>query len=241
MLAAGEARRFGSAKQLAVVDGEPMVARVTRAALSATRVDRVVVVVGARAAEVSAALPEAGERVARCAVWADGIGASLACGLAAAGPVDAALILLGDQPLVDRALIDDVIAGGLAAIDGGGFDAARPVDARGAPGHPVLLGPAAIALARTLTGDTGALARLDRARIHTLPSSGPAITFDIDEPADLVVARALIEHGAGLGGVGEGARRAVTAPRAGSGAAPRATAASTADIDLRPRAGTGRR
>ncbi|MDQ8045510.1 MAG: nucleotidyltransferase family protein [Solirubrobacteraceae bacterium] len=194
VLAAGAGRRFGGPKQLACVGGEPMVARVTRTALSVDRFDTVVVVTGARGDDVAAALPHAGERLARCAVWADGIGASLACGLAALGEVDAALVLLGDQPLVDGALIRRVLADGLPAIAGAEppYDAVRPTGRGGDPGHPVLLGPAALAAARTLHGDRGALASVDRARILSLELGEPGASFDVDQPEDLVAARAMV-------------------------------------------------
>lgn len=194
VLAAGEGRRFGGAKQLAQVGGEAMVTRVTRAALGSAGIDTVVVVTGARGDDVATALPHAGERLVRCAVWADGIGASVACGLAALGAVDAVVVLLGDQPLVEAVLIDRVLEVGLPAVAGPGatHDAARPVGVGGEPGHPVLLGPAAIAAGRGLHGDRGALAGLDPARVLAIMVDGPQATFDVDRPEDLLVAQAMV-------------------------------------------------
>ena len=97
VLAAGEGRRFGGAKQLAELRGRPLLAHAVATARAAG-VDRVVVVLGARAEEVRAAVDLDGVEVAVCADWADGMSASLRCGLRAAAGSDEVVVLLGDQP-----------------------------------------------------------------------------------------------------------------------------------------------
>ena len=64
MLAAGEGRRFGGPKQLASLDGRPLLAHVVAAARAA--LDPVVVVLGARASEVRAGVALDGVRVVEC-------------------------------------------------------------------------------------------------------------------------------------------------------------------------------
>jgi CTP:molybdopterin cytidylyltransferase MocA len=120
VLAAGAASRFGSPKQRLFV-GE-VVERVRRGA-----VDDVVVVTGAHEVEVAA-------RVVHCPDWERGPGASLRCGLAAAGDAEAAVVVLADGPDLAPAAVDRLVtqwhAGGspyLAASYGG------------VRSHPVLL------------------------------------------------------------------------------------------------------
>ena len=62
VLAAGSASRFGATKQLAEVDGRPLVAHVVDAALTA-ELSPVVVVVGHDADDVAAAVPPDAEVV----------------------------------------------------------------------------------------------------------------------------------------------------------------------------------
>ncbi len=131
MLAAGEGRRFGGPKQLAELDGRPLIRHVLDTALGHPDVDRVVVVLGARADAVRAAVPADDDRVrtVTCADWADGPSASLRCGLDALDGADA-LVLLADQPRIPAAAIDRVLAVDVPLV--------RATVAR-APGHPVLI------------------------------------------------------------------------------------------------------
>jgi CTP:molybdopterin cytidylyltransferase MocA len=224
VLAAGAGQRFGGPKQLARVDGRAMVARVVDAALVLSAVESVVVVVGARAGVVEAELGSthpagARLRVQRCEAWERGIGASLACGarVLLGTPVDAAIVLLGDQPLVDAALIEAVLAAGLPAVVAGTHDAVRPVGADGAPGHPVLLSSAALARALDLDADHGVIPVLDPARVLAVPVTSGAATFDVDTPADLVVARALAAASATGGGAADGHAAGSDAPASHAG------------------------
>lgn len=103
LLAAGAGERYGGIKQLALIHGEPMLRRVARTLLETG--EPLVVVTGAHAAEVEAALDGLAVAIERHAGWAEGIGSSLAAGIrrVAAGFADAsgALLCLADQPLLD--------------------------------------------------------------------------------------------------------------------------------------------
>jgi CTP:molybdopterin cytidylyltransferase MocA len=177
ILAAGEGRRFGGPKQLAEVEGVPLVARAV--ALAAPW--RPLVVLGARADEVAAAVPPDVETVV-AADWAEGQAASLRAGVAALGPAeDWALILLADMPFITRAACEAVIAAASPDVD-----AVRAVyGAR--PGHPVLLGRAVLDAVPALRGDTGARELLETARVATVDCSGLADPTDIDTPDQLEV------------------------------------------------------
>ena len=109
---------------------------------------------------------------------AAGIGRSIRLGLAAVPrDVDAAVILLGDEPMLPAAAIAAV----LAAAAGTAIVAARVGDR---VGPPVLLRRRAFALADALEGDEG-LNRLIRAHPDVMLIDLPAAPVDVDTPADL--------------------------------------------------------
>lgn len=175
ILAAGAGERFGGPKQLAELDGRPLLTHAVGTALAHRAVDRVVVVLGARADAVRAALPadRYPVRTVVCADWADGPSASLRCGLAALDGTDA-LVLLADQPRLPPAAIDRVLAtpGELvrATVDG-------------RPGHPVLLrGPWPARIAG-LSDDERRTTLRDHARAVEVGDLGGS--DDVDRPADL--------------------------------------------------------
>lgn len=108
ILAAGEAKRFGSQKLLAPLDGQPLLQHVIDAAQRAA-IDPIVLVLGADADAI-----EDGVRIGRARVvlnpeYATGQASSLRAGLRALEG-DAAIVLLGDQPLVTAPLLDALIA-----------------------------------------------------------------------------------------------------------------------------------
>jgi molybdenum cofactor cytidylyltransferase len=105
VLAAGEGRRFGGRKQLHPVDGLPMLERVLQA-VAAGGVGERVVVLGAHAGDILAAVDLHGARAIVCEAWRDGQAASLHAGLSALPvEVDRALVVLGDGPTLDPAAV----------------------------------------------------------------------------------------------------------------------------------------
>jgi CTP:molybdopterin cytidylyltransferase MocA len=143
VLAAGEGRRFGGPKQLANVGGRPLIEH----ALAALRgLDRVVVVLGARAEEIRAGADLGGAEVVVCADWAEGMGASLRTGLAALAGAGEVVIVLADQPFITAEVVARVRAqpgDGVRAVYGG------------RPGHPVVVRGALIRSRGELRGDKG--------------------------------------------------------------------------------------
>ena len=181
VLAAGEGRRFGGTKQLALLDGAPL-AQHAIDALGATDVGEVVVVTGhdADAVEAAVALPAHG-RFVRNDAYRDGQATSLAAALhAVADDSEAAVILMADQPGVTPAAIT-------ALVDG--FRGTRQAIVRLAyddgPG-PALLSREIYAEAGHLHGDTGArvLMASHPEWVHEVRVEGPA-PRDVDEPGDL--------------------------------------------------------
>ncbi|HEX8103224.1 MAG TPA: NTP transferase domain-containing protein, partial [Solirubrobacteraceae bacterium] len=114
VLAAGEGRRFGGPKQLALVGGVPVLEHVLRAVRGVPALGPRVLVLGARADVVREGVDTAGFAVVVARDWAEGQSASLRAGVAALGDVDAALVLLGDQPFITP----PVVAGVLDLADG---------------------------------------------------------------------------------------------------------------------------
>ena len=107
VLAAGEGSRFGGTKQLAAVGGRPML---EHALASVAALSPRVVVLGHEADAILAAVDLQGARAVVCPEWEEGQAASLRCGVAALGDVDAAVVVLGDQPRIT--------AGAVAAVAG---------------------------------------------------------------------------------------------------------------------------
>ncbi|MGN6380667.1 MAG: nucleotidyltransferase family protein [Gaiellales bacterium] len=134
VLAGGAGRRYGGPKQLHDVSGRPMLERVLAAVEKAPAAERVVVL-GAHAEQVLAAIDLHGCRPVVCAGWAAGQAASLHCGLTALGPtVAAALVVLGDGPGLQPAALVRV-----ARAAGGRPQAVLAADYGNGRSHPVLL------------------------------------------------------------------------------------------------------
>jgi molybdenum cofactor cytidylyltransferase/nicotine blue oxidoreductase len=178
VLAAGEGRRFGGAKQLAEAGGRPILERV----LELAEPYDPLVVLGAHAPAILERLRLPCDRVVLCDGWQEGQAASLRAGVVALGPVEAALVLLGDQPFLTPAVVE----GTLERWDPTVCDAVRP-SFDGVPGHPVLLGRPVLDAVCTLRGDTGARALLEGFRVRTWEAGGLGDPTDIDTPAQLEV------------------------------------------------------
>jgi CTP:molybdopterin cytidylyltransferase MocA/SAM-dependent methyltransferase len=151
VLGAGAGSRFGGGKLLARVGARPVLQHVLDAVAGAG-IDEVVVVLGADAASVEAAIAWRSEvRVVNPAPER-GLSGSLKVGFEAipAG-ADAVLVALGDQPLVPvgtiRALLD--------APAGRGRPVVVPVFEDGQGRNPVLLRRAAFGLVAETAGDRG--------------------------------------------------------------------------------------
>lgn len=121
VLAAGGSTRMGESKQLLEFRGQTLVRRAVAAAIEA-KLGPVIVVVGAEGVAVKAELQGLDATTVRNDRWADGMGTSIVVGVAQAdgmSDVEAALIMLADQPLVDatilKRLADQWRRGGLDA------------------------------------------------------------------------------------------------------------------------------
>lgn len=183
ILAAGEGTRFGGRKQLAELDGRPLLEHSVRA-MTASPVGRVVVVLGALVEEVTAGVDLHGAEPYRCERWDEGQAASLACGLAELADCEAVVVTLGDQPRMSPDAIRRVIAAR------GNAAAAVRATYGGAPGHPVLLEKELFEPFRNVSGDHGARNLLLSVPVSEVPCDDLGGGEDVDTPAELDALRA---------------------------------------------------
>jgi molybdenum cofactor cytidylyltransferase len=181
VLAAGESRRFGAPKLLALVDG---VALIRRAALAAKAVGTtVVVVIGAHRDKVEPHIADLKVERAFNPDWANGMGSSIACGVAKLdSAIDAALIALADQPLIGKRELLRLIGAHAAAPE-------RIIAAQfsGLLGPPCLFPRQYFDELVALGGAQGARAVLARHADRTEALPMPAAAIDIDTPQDLAM------------------------------------------------------
>jgi molybdenum cofactor cytidylyltransferase len=182
VLAAGGASRFGSAKQLAELDGVPLLQHAINAVVDVFAIERTVVVLGARADDVMEAIDFRGAEPVVCPEWADGMAASLRCGVEALGDVDWAVVTLGDQPRITPQVISWVVD---EAARAGDWVAAVRTTYDGEPGHPVALSRWLLDEVRTLRGDVGARELLAAHPVLTVEAGRDCRPGDVDTPEDL--------------------------------------------------------
>ena len=178
VLAAGEGKRFGGCKQVARLDGRPLLEHAVRAMLAVPAISPVVVVLGAHADAVKTEVDLGGADVVVCEDWADGQSASLKAGVAALGEVEAAVITLGDQPFITP----EVIAG---ILDQRGRHLAVRATYDSRPGHPVLLERRLLDHVAELEGDIGARRLLVGPHVWPWECGRLCDPTDIDTPERL--------------------------------------------------------
>jgi molybdenum cofactor cytidylyltransferase len=179
LLAAGSATRFGSDKlSHALPHGVPIAVQAARHLKS--EVSTVFAVVQPGADALAQALSETCQIVV-CENAAEGMGASLACGVRAAGKADGYLVALADMPFVrpsSIAAVRDALTGG-AALVAPYFRARR--------GHPVGISGVFFEELLHLKGDEGAkhLLKENAGKLVKIPIGDPGVIRDIDTPGDL--------------------------------------------------------
>ncbi|HSX61526.1 MAG TPA: nucleotidyltransferase family protein [Tahibacter sp.] len=178
VLAAGASRRLGRPKQLVEIDGETLLHRTVRLALTTRPADLVVVV--SHAADASAgAVSDLSVRCVEAAAADAGMGISLQCGFDALADVDAVLVLVCDQPALD--------ASHLATLLARWCDRPQHAVASGYAGTfgvPAIVPRAWLRTVR-LAGDQGARAVLRTRADEVQVVANEALAADIDRPADL--------------------------------------------------------
>ncbi|MBX3070212.1 MAG: nucleotidyltransferase family protein [Thermomicrobiales bacterium] len=175
ILAAGSGSRAGVTKQLLELRGKPLLQHAIDN-VAASRVDTGVVVLGHDAEAVDAAIDPGDFTVVVNEGYASGQASSLIAGVWALPEwCDAAIVVLGDQPGVDAAVIDQV-------IDAATRSESKIVIAtwQGVRGNPVLFQASLFPEIAQLTGDTGA-----RALFQRYPDEIEAVEFGRPMPLDV--------------------------------------------------------
>ncbi len=193
ILAAGQSSRLGRPKQLLELDGRPILDIVLENA-GKTQLGQIVLVLGHQAERISAAVGGHGHDIVINPDFALGQSTSLRSGLLALDErVDAALVLLGDQPLVSATTIEMLLnasAANPAAI-------VQPLYS-GVPGNPVLFRRSIFADLIAIDGDRGAreIIRRNQDAVLRVPFPGLTPPLDVDTDEDYDILRAAWAGGA---------------------------------------------
>lgn len=182
LLAAGRSRRFGSDKRLhELADGTPMALAAARRLAAAC--ERSLVVVRPGDTALARLFTEAGLETVVCQKAEQGMGHSLAAGVAATPDAAGWLVALADMPYIQPASYRAVRQ---ALQDGATL--ARPVHG-GRPGHPVGFAAEHLGALLALTGDQGGRAIIDAdpAALWACPVDDPGVLQDVDLPAQIVL------------------------------------------------------
>ncbi|MGI6419254.1 MAG: nucleotidyltransferase family protein [Thermoguttaceae bacterium] len=181
VLAAGKSQRMGAQKLLLPLKGVPVITRVVDEVL-ASPVDEVLVVVGQDRAAIEHALQGRPVQLAVNPEVGGEMLSSVRRGLRAlSSQARAALVVLGDQPAISRAVVAELVL----ASDRRGGGIAVPTF-QGKRGHPLLLSTAysdEILRSYDAVGLRGLLKTYARDVIE-VPVSVPGILEDLDLPAD---------------------------------------------------------
>jgi molybdenum cofactor cytidylyltransferase len=180
VLAAGASTRFGSPKQIASVQGVPLLPLVLSRA-TAMAGHAVTVVLGAHAAEIAPALGRLPVSLVVNREWSEGIAASIRAGLQSLpGSCAAALLLLADQAAVSSADLQRLADAWrrspraiVAAQYGGGH------------GLPAIFPRAEFPALLRLRGEEGAERVLRSPAVDLIGVSMPSAATDIDRPDDV--------------------------------------------------------
>lgn len=181
ILAAGGSTRFGSPKQLFKYQGESLIRRAAKAAISCGS-GPVIVSTGAETIEPELSglhvIPVFNDR------WAAGMASSLTSGLqyltSTRNEIDAVIFMLCDQPLIDGNKLDRLITA---------YETTHaPIVAaeyNGTLGAPALFDRSMFGELMRLTGDEGArsIIRKNVDRVARVPM--PEAAFDIDSASDI--------------------------------------------------------
>ncbi|MBP5986783.1 MAG: nucleotidyltransferase family protein [Azonexus sp.] len=180
LLAAGSSRRFGSDKRLQpLADGTPMALAAARNLAAACPCS--LVVIRPDDTVLAGLFAEAGLATVICHAAEQGMGHSLAAGVAASADAAGWLVVLADMPYIQpasyRAVLDAML---------GGATLARPLH-DGLPGHPVGFSAEHLDALLALTGDQGGKAILDahRAALVNCPVLDPGVLKDVDLPVQV--------------------------------------------------------
>jgi xanthine/CO dehydrogenase XdhC/CoxF family maturation factor/GTP:adenosylcobinamide-phosphate guanylyltransferase len=184
VLAAGQSKRLGEPKQLLALEGRSLLRRTVEAALG-SRCRQVAVVIGALADRMEEELAGLPVRIVVNEQWTGGLSTSVRAGLEALEEeVDAVIFVPCDQPALDAALLDSLVAahersGKAIVVSGYG----------GAWGAPMLVASRWWPELRALQGDRGAqpVAYAHQDEVEAVPFPEGACDIDTREDYEALV------------------------------------------------------
>jgi len=193
ILAAGESKRMGTPKQLLPWGGTTVLQRIIDAAAS-SRLERVILVLGAHIEAITDRITVPAKFL--CVTneaYREGMASSLKCGIRnAPAEANGFMLILGDQPLLEKTLIDRLIEAH-HLVEG----ITIPV-CDGRRGHPVIFS-ARYRAELLAVSDQGAREVVHRHRdeITEVPVTSLHILTDMDTPEDYreIMAQAAGHHG----------------------------------------------
>lgn len=187
VLAAGASQRMGEGRQKLLMDvaGHPMIRRVVEA-VSQCDVGEILVITGSHHSAISKILSDIDRlRILQNPDPARGMLSSIRCGLEALNaPTRGVALLLGDQPEIQTATINTVIASWQASP----LDLAVPIH-HGKRGHPLIFDLRFREAVMTRYDNVGlrglVQAETEAERVLEVPVNEQAVLNDIDTPVDL--------------------------------------------------------
>jgi molybdenum cofactor cytidylyltransferase len=182
ILAAGSSSRLGQPKQLVEYEGQTLIERITKMALSVS--ENVLVVLGANIDLIKPKLKAFSDRVTiiENIDWNDGMGTSISLGVENLAPKsDAILILLADQPLISQVLLQNMLQ--TFAIKKYPIVACNYGEQLGVP---ILFDKSFFSELKNLKGEQGAKSFLKNNPEKITSIDFKEGLFDIDTPEDLL-------------------------------------------------------
>ena len=186
ILAAGESKRLGRAKQLLDWDGETLLQRSISTAqqfLSNQHLTcKIYLVLGARYDELLQHIPDNDTIICHNERWFTGIGSSIQCGMEAItanGKTDSVLIMLCDQPFITNMHLQNLVerfstlGKGIVATNYSGIN-----------GVPAIFGKKYFAELLVLQGEQGAKRLIEKHTSDVESVAFESATIDIDTPED---------------------------------------------------------
>lgn len=177
ILAAGKSLRMGFPKLLLPIEGKSLLQHVIDSALK-SKVDDVVVVLGAEAAKLKREIKPGKARIIVNTSYEEGQSTSLRAGLQSINPKSrAVIILLGDQPFINSATINALVD----KYQESGSPVVAPVY-NGKRGNPVLFDRSLIPELLSASGDQGGRKIVEKYidRIATIEIDSAIVGIDID-------------------------------------------------------------
>ena len=179
ILAAGQSSRMGAQnKLLTPLAGRPLLHHALNTFCGHSGIREVILVTGHQSAQVQASTHGFDARVVHAQHHADGMSASLKCGVQALRTsCDAFFVALGDMPHVCPSTLEQLIS----TMDRHQSPIVAPSH-QGRRGHPVLFARALAPQFLALTGDRGAKEILQQSDITLVDVNDPGILKDYDTP-----------------------------------------------------------